>query len=123
MESSIQAGNVADWRYNRRATRHRAGLDLARQAHRAPTIPPAGGKPLSTRRRMVIAADDVSSARKALPDLEIIEIETVVVAEFRHGRCLRFQQVLKSPSSLRFSENLLSENQADLLQLRPLKPS
>jgi hypothetical protein len=50
----------------------------------------------------LLLIDDVGPARKALPDLEIIE---------------------KCPSSFHYSENLLIEIQADLLQLRPLKPS
>ena len=62
-------------------------------------------------------------ARKALPDLEIIEIEPVIVSEYLHGRCLRSQQALKCLSSFHYSENLLIEIQADLLHLRPLKPS
>jgi hypothetical protein len=37
----------------------------------------------------LILINDVGSAREALPDLEIIEIEPIVVAEFLHGRCLQ----------------------------------
>jgi hypothetical protein len=43
---------------------------------------------------------------KALPDLEIIEIEPVIVDEFLHGRCLRSQQALKCPSSFHYSDLL-----------------
>ena len=66
----------------------------------------------------LLLIDDVGSARKALPDVEIIEIEPVIVAEYLHGRCLRSQQALKCPSSFHYSENLLIEIQADLLQKR-----
>jgi hypothetical protein len=71
----------------------------------------------------LLLIDDIGSARKALTDLEIIEIEPVIVSEYLHGRCLRSQQALKCPSSFHYSENLLIEIQADLLQRRPLKPS
>ena len=64
--------------------------------------------------------ENVGSARKALPDLKIIEIEPVGVAEFLHDPCLRSLQAPKSLSSLHFSINLLIDYQADLLQLRPL---
>jgi hypothetical protein len=40
----------------------------------------------------LLLIDDMGSARKALPDLEIIEIEPIVVAEFLHGLCLRALQ-------------------------------
>ena len=50
--------------------------------------------------------EDVGSARKALPDLKIIEIEPVGVAEFLHDPCLWSLQALKSLSSLHFSKNL-----------------
>jgi hypothetical protein len=48
----------------------------------------------------LLLIDDVGPARKALPDLEIIEIEPVIVSEYLDGRCLRSQQALKCPSSL-----------------------
>jgi len=65
----------------------------------------------------------MGSARKALADLEIIEIEPVVVAAFLHDPCLRSLQALKSPSSLHITENRLTDYQADLHQLWPLKPN
>jgi hypothetical protein len=46
----------------------------------------------------LLLIDDVRSARKALPDLEIIEIEPVIVPEFLHGLCLRALQVSAKPS-------------------------
>src|ERR1700730_6964988 len=46
----------------------------------------------------LLLVDDVGSARKALHDLEIIEIEPVVVAVVLHGRVSGPQQALKSPS-------------------------
>jgi len=36
----------------------------------------------------LLLINDVGSARKALPDVEIIEIEPIVVAEFLHGQFL-----------------------------------
>jgi hypothetical protein len=36
----------------------------------------------------LLLINDVGSARKALPDVEVIEIEPIVVAEFLHGECL-----------------------------------
>jgi len=51
----------------------------------------------------LLLIDDMGSARKALPDLETIEIEPVIVSEFPHGLCLRALQVLKRPSSFHFS--------------------
>ena len=59
----------------------------------------------------LLLIDDMGSAGKPLPDLEIIEIEPVTVAAFLHCRCLRSLQALKSPSSLHISENLLSDYQ------------
>src|SRR5262249_39771204 len=40
----------------------------------------------------LLLIDDVGSAREALPDSEIIEIEPIVVAGYLHGRCLRSPQ-------------------------------
>ena len=67
----------------------------------------------------LLLIDDVGPARKALPDLEIIEINPVIFSEYLHGRCLRSQQALKCPSSFHYSENLLIEIQADPLQPVP----
>jgi hypothetical protein len=36
----------------------------------------------------LLLVNNVGSAGEALPDVEIIEIEPIVVAEFRHGQCL-----------------------------------
>jgi len=56
-------------------------------------------------RQLLAHTGDVGSARKALPDVEIIEIERIVVAEFRHGQCLSSISVgFECPSSLQFSE-------------------
>jgi hypothetical protein len=94
----------------------------------------------------LLLINDVGSACEVLPDVEIVEIEPIVAAEFRHDRCLWSGPVrLEGTSSLRFSKtdaarrtpaqysrfaqgirdpiDLLIEHDADLLQLRPLKRS
>src|SRR4029077_14282254 len=49
----------------------------------------------------LLLINDVGSARKALPDVEVIEIEPIVDAEFLHGQCfLSTRGCFECPSSL-----------------------
>src|SRR2546430_8467323 len=45
----------------------------------------------------LLLVNNVGSAGEALPDVEIIEIEPIVVTEFRHGQCLSSSIFRKLP--------------------------